>query len=555
MPRSSLRGSSSAACMPLSYAEGAPVFDGSSPRLIGRFLEDVELLCIDAQLTDSDRVHWTIYYASLDVADQWSMLPEALVSSPTWSRFVTEVLELYPEYTDARRRFQPADLEDLVQKSAAGPMKSVQQLYSYYRSFLRVSKHLEAHQRITSLQSNRLFTLGLPETLRSLVFSRFTIKYPDKYPDDDFSIQEVLSAAEFVLHRISASQPHRFDELAPVRSERPQNGIDPPSTSISTAVTSHLVPQLTSSDVPLHSPMFPSSYDTPQTLKSTLRCVTNVPTKFRAFRSRAKRDRGVATLPLEAAHRALDATVFSCFFCSSPRHLIRDCPVVAQYVQDGRCKWNSAYKIVLPSGLHVPASFGSNNLQERFDSFYEAYPELLESSPSPPSPPRAASPAPVSMVSKSAQQPASFRHSSSYAPSAVVQLLPPGQSSPKRFLKPSIASQSIVDHTYSSSSQPASGLAPRTNLSCKNLSKHCIGGSPSTLPLINSVGAVLPVYSYCFDSMASPPSHSMYSRPDSPLEFSSSTPGSSDSSVLSLGSFQWSSASSDRVPTPLGELR
>ncbi|KAJ7671839.1 hypothetical protein B0H17DRAFT_948053 [Mycena rosella] len=56
-----------------------------------------------------------------------------------------------------------------------------------------------------------------------------------------------------------------------------------------------------------------------------------------------------------------------CGFCSSTGHFLRECPLVVEYIHQGRCQWNNDNKIVLPNGRFVPRRVSSQNLSERID--------------------------------------------------------------------------------------------------------------------------------------------------------------------------------------------
>ena len=57
--------------MPLRRSSKAPKFEGDLADLV-QFLEDVEFLCEDAQLSsDEDYIKWATHYASRDEAELW----------------------------------------------------------------------------------------------------------------------------------------------------------------------------------------------------------------------------------------------------------------------------------------------------------------------------------------------------------------------------------------------------------------------------------------------------------------------------------------------------
>src|SRR5271156_3648297 len=56
----------------------------------------------------------------------------------------------------------------------------------------------------------------------------------------------------------------------------------------------------------------------------------------------------------------------NCNFCDRS-HYIRNCPIVLEYIKQGKCKRNIEGKIVLPSGVFVPREIPGTLLRDRVD--------------------------------------------------------------------------------------------------------------------------------------------------------------------------------------------
>ena len=59
----------------------------------------------------------------------------------------------------------------------------------------------------------------------------------------------------------------------------------------------------------------------------------------------------------------------ACFFCSTPGHLIRECPIASQYLRQGKITRNSLGRFTLPNGRYPSHQVPGRNLQERIDYF------------------------------------------------------------------------------------------------------------------------------------------------------------------------------------------
>ena len=82
--------------MPLHGTQNALKFDGKTPALLPRFLEDVNIIRMVAGISEAEKIHAAIRYADLEEAEGWELLPEATTVPADWSNFVDTVKKLYP---------------------------------------------------------------------------------------------------------------------------------------------------------------------------------------------------------------------------------------------------------------------------------------------------------------------------------------------------------------------------------------------------------------------------------------------------------------------------
>jgi len=61
-----------------------------------------------------------------------------------------------------------------------------------------------------------------------------------------------------------------------------------------------------------------------------------------------------------------------CVFCSSLQHLIRDCPIAAEYLKKGKVIHNNYGRLVLPEGYSPPRDTPGWNMKERIDYVWRA---------------------------------------------------------------------------------------------------------------------------------------------------------------------------------------
>ena len=82
--------------MPLHSTQSAPKFDGKTPALLPRFLEDVDILSTAASITDLEKICAAIRYADLEEAEDWELLDEVTAHPPDWANSARAVKKLYP---------------------------------------------------------------------------------------------------------------------------------------------------------------------------------------------------------------------------------------------------------------------------------------------------------------------------------------------------------------------------------------------------------------------------------------------------------------------------
>ena len=116
--------------MPLCGTQNAPKFDGKTPALLPRFLEDVDILGTAASITDLEKIRATIRYADLEEAEGWELLDEVAANPLDWANFARAVKKLYPGCEGANR-YCRADIQYLVQEFRAKLMCTLEDLGEY----------------------------------------------------------------------------------------------------------------------------------------------------------------------------------------------------------------------------------------------------------------------------------------------------------------------------------------------------------------------------------------------------------------------------------------
>ena len=131
------------------------------------------------------------------------------LSSPTrpYQKFVDAVCQLYPG-SDVEQCWLIADMEKLVTDTSRTGISSLADLGKYHRDFVSITTFLITKNRLTAPEQSRTFTRAFPSELWSQVSYRLQLKFPDHFPNDPYTLEQIHDAARFVLHGTAASHPH-----------------------------------------------------------------------------------------------------------------------------------------------------------------------------------------------------------------------------------------------------------------------------------------------------------------------------------------------------------
>jgi len=300
--------------MPLHGTQNAPKFDGKTPALLPRFLEDIELLGDAAAITAAAKICVVIQYADLEEAKGWELLDEAVAAPADWDAFVATVKKLYPGCKGANR-YCHADIQYLVQEYRAKLMRTMEDLSEYQRKFMKVACTLINNGKLSDLDRDTLFLTGLPADLEGQVRQRLLITKTTHHPSDLYPTADIVEATQFLLTG-SALRP-----LAAATTT-----ISPAQPYYPAWAAMPLVP----------------AYAPPVTLS--------------------------APLAIKQEHVGMQCTAQkSCAFCTDPAHYMGSCPHVDSYIQSGRASRGTDSRLYLPDGKCIPRVPGTRCLRECLD--------------------------------------------------------------------------------------------------------------------------------------------------------------------------------------------
>ena len=186
--------------MPARGDRGSPQFDPERPCKLRRFFEDLKFHFAQSQVVDEEEMkQHTLRFVDCDTAELWEILPKFAAAAASYQNFVDAVYKLYLG-SDTKRRWSIGDMEKLVGDASRMGISSLTDLGKYHREFIAMTTFLIAKNRISAAEQSRAFARGFPQKLWTKVAHRLQLKFPDHFPDDPYTLEQIHDAARFILH-------------------------------------------------------------------------------------------------------------------------------------------------------------------------------------------------------------------------------------------------------------------------------------------------------------------------------------------------------------------
>jgi Aspartyl protease len=286
---------------------------------------------------DQDKIQRTIYYQDADTAELWEgVLPAtaALRTNYNWQNFKDDIWAMYPG-SELKRMYTVGDLERFVFDTATKGVFTRVELGSFYREFKRMADSLMSENRLTTHDRNRLYLVGFGDITHRWIEHRLSIKLPDHHPDDVYDMTDVHDAATWILsHTESRLQAPSSPSTVPGRA--------PPSTRLS-------IPD-------------------PPKVKAEESELTKVLQNMQAALEKL-------TQAVEKPAPRSGQPSRACSFCGDANHFLKNCTVLSDYVNEGKCSRSQEGRVKLASSREIPMSSSGKTLWERIDNYIKANPE------------------------------------------------------------------------------------------------------------------------------------------------------------------------------------
>jgi len=360
--------------MPARGHSTAPTFDGDALNLI-HFFNEVDVLGTEAGLTDEAKIRQSLRYARREEFELWTTLREA--TGVNFTAFRAAVTKLYPG-ADDQRRYSEADLRRLVTTQQAYGIMSRDELGSYYREFRRIATFLIDRARISELERNKLYVQGFDGQLQDRILGRLQYLDPTHYPDDPYDWERVNDCAYFLLAgtpagtggtvaprssaaAATAARPTPAAPIAPARIKE-EPGFEAALQDLETRMEKSFAAAFSRYAAP------PQQYYAPPQQQGYAPRPNYAPQQPPTARPDYAQQQTYAGQQQQYGGPSTGAPP-RCYFDGCPAR-IRECSAANEYLAKGLCSRNDVGRIVLPSGMSIPAWCTGATLKDRIDNWH-----------------------------------------------------------------------------------------------------------------------------------------------------------------------------------------
>ncbi|KAG6886368.1 hypothetical protein C0992_004352 [Termitomyces sp. T32_za158] len=294
---------------------------------------------------------YTSRYVSYNTAETWTGITEFNMQIPgaqegaapraaTYEEWKAAVIRLYPGAEESTC-YTVNDLHQLAQDTFEDSIYTIGALSTYYQDFQRIARWLLQNGKLYRNEEHRLFQQGIPTSLWTKIARRLEIAKLDHHPLEPYDVEDVLEAGKWALKGTDTS----ITVCVVPASQPVSNG------------TPGILPLPTALIASLPTPTTPSNYVKQEDLnKAILTALSSAMTCLESLMNnsitanRQRNNQGGNNNSNNQPNNNL------CHFCSELGHgMSRSCcPVVENYLQQGKIRRATDGKVVWPSGVVIP---------------------------------------------------------------------------------------------------------------------------------------------------------------------------------------------------------
>ena len=140
-----------------------------------------------------------LWFVNCNTVELWEILPEFTDAAASYQQFVDAVYKLYLG-SDAERCWSIGDMEKLVGEASRVGISLLANLGKYHREFIAMTTFLIVKNHISATEQSQAFACSIPQKLWAKVTHQLQLKFPDHFPDNSYTLEQIHDTARFVLH-------------------------------------------------------------------------------------------------------------------------------------------------------------------------------------------------------------------------------------------------------------------------------------------------------------------------------------------------------------------
>ena len=220
-------------------------------------------------------------------------------------------------------------MDKLVRETSRVGILSLADLGKYHREFITITTFLIAKSHISTAEQSHAFAHGFSPELWGWVCHHLQLKFPDHFPDDPYTLEEIHDTTWFVLHG---------------------------TVLFSLALDDPCMPATITA---------PKANDKPTVKSEELSALIDI---MKQAIAKLGNQGAQASKPKPSAPHD-----YKCHFCGGD-HFKSECDGLKEYVRDGKCILHDDGHVALPGGHFIPGAITGKMFKEHIDKWHQQNP-------------------------------------------------------------------------------------------------------------------------------------------------------------------------------------
>ncbi|KZT31098.1 hypothetical protein SISSUDRAFT_1068103, partial [Sistotremastrum suecicum HHB10207 ss-3] len=356
-------------------------FKGDARYLLD-FFAQYETAALAAQLNQEQMCRNVLVYVEplLD-KELWRSLPGYNPIPPmqwSWTHYKAQILAEYPAATSPRFTFN--DLVSVARIQNDQAIRTVEDVGKYGRRFRMILNWLTTNNQNPGQQAATLFLKGFDANAREKIQLLLKITYPAR-DRSSYTVDEIYNAAQREFENCQDHSLFEEGKRSSFDMDWGFGGNDDTWEIRREPTATRNVPRV----VPKPEPMFGNDAlkSFTDAMAAQLQQQTNAITALTVALTAQTRappppiPYPSPSIPSGPSQPRATASAYpGCAFCGQTGHMVRNCPVVTDYISQGKAKRTAdGSRLLTPGDTQIPPGFRGQTLKERLDIWLTQNPQ------------------------------------------------------------------------------------------------------------------------------------------------------------------------------------